>query len=86
MEKLEISFEWEWEDEIYNEQSEEYFTQPKTTQVTAIIEIEDETGESYFSAGEPGGIYVEIEWDGDQLNSYQEERVIEYASENYMVL
>ena len=68
MENEILNLTWEWEEEIWNEETEEYDILDKSVDVEVLITIE-------FGRG-----YVEIlDEDGDELPDYEFEKLMEYA-------
>lgn len=75
---------WNWEEELYNEKTEEYEKFQRTTEVEVRITEVAECGMRYDCGGEPGFRDVEIVREfGDELDEYERERIIKLVEEDF---
>ena len=75
---------WNWEEEVYNEKTEEYEKFQRTTEVEVEVTTEYESGMRYDCGGEPGYREVEIVSEfGDELDDWERERIIKLVEEDY---
>ena len=74
--------EWNWEEETFNETTEEYETFKRTSLVLVKVTFFAEVSVSYSGWGEPESLTVDLRvLEGAELDANEYQRVEEYALE-----
>jgi hypothetical protein len=84
MRKAEFELEWNWEEETFNETTEEYETFKRTSLLKVTVTFFAEVSVSYSGWGEPESLEVDLTvLEGAELDASEYRRVEEFAFENW---
>jgi hypothetical protein len=79
-----FSTSWEWEEEIFNEETDEYETKECYAEVEVEVFHLAATGPSYHCAGEPEEWSFEIKViEGDEIPDHIEDDILKWAVKGY---